>query len=660
MSRFMPVPTRALIVLGLCWLVVPTGLRAQTGAQTGAQERTHVSSPKTYAAERHLIETTLETVVAVLQEATFQDTGYSIGERLRAMATQLGSVRQSFQPMPSAGTPPPAVTRADLERLEALLRDLHAQLLALRSELEAEQNVALANRLAPVERGLFDAAETVHGMVEGERGPTVALAEGQRWLEPGHYDDEGYRPLRGSRAEREHAERERAERRRSEAGRAVDDAIEGAQDGVEAGIEGAREGIRAGVEGAREGIEDARESIRDTFGWGRKGDRDAYERDRRSRRDYDAFSRRAYAITLNDFSHDWPFSETALYRSLPAIRYNRVEGLVLGVGLPPLRWDDYDRSHLYGQAGYAFALDRWRVTVGAETQLAGGYDSDFGLKLGANYHHNTATDDTWKVNWLENSLAAFLFKYDFFDYYEIQGWTVYAVQQLSPYTQLSAGFRHDDYRSLDRNTNWALFGGDPFRVNPWIDEGDMRSVVLAFEGGRVRGIDYLPRGIAFRTEAEFGRGMGGDFAFNRYLGDVRVYLPATHRSAVSLRLRGGLLDGGDLPIQKYFTLGGVGSVRAYPQNAFLGTRMLLANVEYATQDFSLVDVIDDVQFLGFADAGWVNDAGTDAFRTEDALASAGLGLAFDDRQIRLELAWPLRDAGYGLGPSLWLRLNPSF
>src|SRR5690606_32209553 len=196
--------------------------------------------------------------------------------------------------------------------------------------------------------------------------------------------------------------------------------------------------------------------------------------------------------------------------------------------------------------------------------------------------------------WLENSLAAFFFKNDFFDYYQVHGWTAYAVQQLTPLVQLSAGFRDDEYRSLRNHTDWALFGGDGFRLNPSVDAGRMRSFVFAFEGGRVGGLDYLPAGIAFRTEVELGRGLGSDFAFNRYLGEVRGYLPVGRFSSLSLRLRAGLADGDFVPIQKQFTLGGVGSVRAYPQNAFFGTRMLLGNVEYA---FDEVDLFD----------GWIGD-----------------------------------------------------
>ena len=39
----------------------------------------------------------------------------------------------------------------------------------------------------------------------------------------------------------------------------------------------------------------------------------------------------------------------------------------------------------------------------------------------------------------------------------------------------------------------------------------------------------------------------------------------------------------------------------------------------------------------------------------------GLGIGLDDRALRLELAFPLREGPWGdRDPSLWLRLNPAF
>jgi len=370
---------------------------------------------------------------------------------------------------------------------------------------------------------------------------------------------------------------------------------------------------------------------------------------------------RSYAF-VGELWNRWPYPTNGVYRPVPAMRYNRVEGLVLGIGSGPLAWDSYHRGKIIGQAAYALDLERWRYSIGAETRLGKRYGDDgFDIKLGGDYHRQTTTNDLWKASWAENSLAAIFANNDYFDYFETQGWTFYGVAHITPYVQVSAGFRHDTYRTLKQKTTWSLFGGGGFRPNPAVMNGDMNSLVFALEGGRVRHLDRRPSGAAFRLEAEFGKGLGGDFSFDRYLGDARVYVQAGSVSGLSLRLRGGLTTGQALP-QKMFTLGGVGSMRAYPQNSFYATRMLLANTEVTFYDGSpLGDILGSgVQIFGLFDAGWVNSATTDRFRFDDVLPSAGFGASIDHRHIRLELAWPLRDVGTGTRPTVWLRLNPTF
>ncbi len=590
--------SRCLFLAAMVLLLAPTSLRAQhvnAGVQASA-----------YTAERQLIESTLETVVAVIQEVTLQNEGSGLGERLRQITAHLTHATTMMQP------PPAAVTDDDLKELRRLLRDVADRLDALRDDLEAEAEHELADRLAPIARDLRQAVREVERLAEAEdEAERVRPEDGDRWLRPGRYDD--------------HADRH-------------DDEDEW----------------------------DWHDRDREARERAREREREARSKDRRHRHDDDRKDRRGWrgyaGSFVGEYDYRWPYRrETALYHAVPAARYNRVEGLMLGLGRPPLAWDDYGRGRIYGQLGYAFALDAWRYEVGAEVRLDRSRNDDFGLKVGGAYRRNTDTRDGWKTSWLENSLAAFFFENDFFDYYEAEGWTVYAVQRLTPYAQLSAGYRQEEYRTLTKETGWSLFAGDGFPDNPPIDEDRMQSILFAFEGGRVESLSDLPRGAAFRLEAEFGDGLGGGFAFNRYVADGRLYLPLSYASSLGLRLRGGLATGDFVPLQKIFTLGGIGSVRAYPQNAFPGTRMLLGNAEYVLGDVALLDdLFDGFQLLGFFDAGWVNTFGTDTFRLDDVLPAAGLGLGFDNRAVRLELAWPLRDLGDGRDPTLWLRISPSF
>jgi len=363
---------------------------------------------------------------------------------------------------------------------------------------------------------------------------------------------------------------------------------------------------------------------------------------------------------VGDYSLSWPYQEEAGYRPVPSFRYNRVEGLVLGFGRAPLSWRGSDTGRIYGQAGYALGLEDWRYEVGAETRFGRGYNRDFDVKIGGGYHMNTGTDDAWKSNWIENSLAALLFRHDFFDYYETEGWTAYLVGRITPYVQFSAGFREDDYRSMANEVDWSVFRGNDFRINPAIDEGTMRSAVFTLEGGSVRALSTRPSGAAFRLEAEVGQGLGGDFDFSRYQGDVRTYTRFNRDTGFSLRFRGGFTEG-EVPVQKAFTLGGAGSVRAYSQNSFLGTRMMLANAELGLYDADLIDwLLDDVSVFGIFDAGWTNAGGVNEFNMEDVIPAAGFGISLDERNLRFEIAWPLKDLGAGSEPSIWFRLNPTF
>lgn len=558
-----------------------------------------MEEPRPYQRERDLIEASLETVVAVLQETTLSEDAGSLSDRLRDITARL--VQATKVMTPADAQDDVTFSPQDLERLRTLLYEIQEDLEILRVELEAEEEYGIAGRLANIERDMGRATRLADQLVEEEG----SFADAQSLDEIEHT----------KRVEGEWVYRNERSRKARRSGDDDDDDWD--------------------------------------HGW-RNGR--WYDGPFRGRHGY----RGAFVGEM--WGYEWPFrNETALYRPIPALRYNRVEGFVLGVGRMPMGWDDYYRGRVYGQIAYAFALEAWRYEVGLETRLDNSRKDDYGIKVGASYRHNTTTDDLWKTSWTENSLAAFFFENDFFDYYEAEGWTIYAVQRITPFVQFSAGYRSEEHRSLSNNTHWSLFDGGGFSVNPFVSEGQVQTVSFAVEGGHVKDLHDLPRGAAFRFEAEIGDGVGGDFAFNRYIADGRMYLPLSRESSLAMRVRGGVVDGDRIPFQKHFTLGGIGSVRGYDQNMFTGTRMLLGNAEYIIDDLSMFDdLIDDFQVIGFFDAGWTNGIRSDDFDFDDIYSSAGVGLGFANRAVRLELAWPLRDAGDGLSPSLWLRLTPSF
>ncbi|MFB6271719.1 MAG: BamA/TamA family outer membrane protein [Salinibacter sp.] len=368
---------------------------------------------------------------------------------------------------------------------------------------------------------------------------------------------------------------------------------------------------------------------------------------------------------LNDYvgaGAGWtrPHERTSvLYPTAPPFRYNRVEGLVLGVRRDPLSLRDPDETaRIYGQVSYAFALKDLRYNIGVESKII--HDPETGLKLGVSYRRQTRTPDHWKTSFLENSLSSLGLGYDFFDYYEAQGLSFYAVQALPGSVRLKAGVRTEKHRSLSRNNQWSLFDVGTVRPNPAVEQKRLQAGVLSLEGGRIRNHDDLPSGAAIRVAATLGTAFGGDINANRYEMDGRVFVPLAPDTHLGLRLRGGYATSG-APPQMQFTIGSIGSLRSYPQNAFRGTRMLLGNAEYIIDEATLdTELLEDAFLVGLFDAGWVGQPGQPV-RLNDVYPSAGFGIGLDERAVRLEVSWPLRNGSVtSSSPSIWLRITPNF
>lgn len=349
--------------------------------------------------------------------------------------------------------------------------------------------------------------------------------------------------------------------------------------------------------------------------------------------------------------------ETEANRTAPPLRYNRVEGLVLGLQRDPLQPDDEEHTRAFGQLAYAVGLNDLRYTVGVESRL---YAADpTSLTLGVQYHDQTVSPDRWKTSYAEASLASIGFGDELFDYYEAEGLSVYATQTLPHTVQVTAGVRAETHRSLTQHTGWSVFGSSSFRANPPIDDGDLQALFAELTAGTVSDPEGLPTGAAARLAATVADGIGGHFSFYRYEADARGFLPLTSDTRLGLRLRGGYTTS-RTPTQSQFSLGGVGSMRGYGQNQFRGTRMLLANAEYLVDGATVFDdVLDDLFVGGLFDAGWTGTP-DDAFRGNDIFSSAGFSVGLDERKVRLDVVWPLRDLHSNSAPSIRLRIAPSF
>jgi len=338
-------------------------------------------------------------------------------------------------------------------------------------------------------------------------------------------------------------------------------------------------------------------------------------------------------------------------------RYNRVEGLFLGAGSEKrYYWDDQRSYSLYGSVGYGFKSHHWRGNLGLSRQFA--FDDGQLFEIEVEGHSLTDTKDNWLIGVNENTAAAILIHEDYRDYFRRDGYGVnigYAMQRDYLTGQVKAGYLSDEYRSMENQTEWSIFGGNKqFRPNPAIDNGRMRSIVSSAGLSTVTTTIYGPEGWSMLATVEVAdKNFGGDFTFNRYVADIRRYQPLGRYDNLNVRFRVGTSEG-DLPFQKTYEIGGLGTLQGYPFKGEIGNRMLLMNAELIVNGDFLGDLsfwpswlMRGVNLLVLMDAGIVRNVDANALWTSgfsdmkvsDFRHDVGAGIASRNGSFRLALVW---------------------
>ena len=344
-------------------------------------------------------------------------------------------------------------------------------------------------------------------------------------------------------------------------------------------------------------------------------------------------------------------------------RYNRAEGIFLGAGSEKrYYWDGYRDFSSWGSIGYGFKSNGWRYNLGIARQFPVG--EGHLLELAVEGHRLTDTKDQWLIGQGENTAAAFLIHEDFRDYFYRAGFgvsTAYTVQHEYLTGQLKVEYLADTYLSMENRAEWSLFGGDKvFRLNPAIDHGNMRSVLVSAGISTVDKRMYGQEGWSIFGTAEFAEeSYGGDFSFRQYMMDVRRYQPLSRYDNVNLRLRAGTSEG-VLPFQKLYELGGLSTVQVLPFKAMAGNRMLLMNAEYIVNGDFLHDIdfwpswaMRGVNFLILSDAGWTRSVGSTASLDEgfgelqfkQFRSNLGVGIANRSGTFRIAYLWSTDGTG---------------
>jgi hypothetical protein len=255
--------------------------------------------------------------------------------------------------------------------------------------------------------------------------------------------------------------------------------------------------------------------------------------------------------------------------------YNRVEGLPIVFGplfeLRPTRGTlarldlrgilrtAADGSRLSGDFGYGARLELRASRVGVVGRLYG--------ETGAIEDHPLSPS--------ENGWSAFLLQRDHRDYFERRGGGGSVWVQPARPLRLELSLRRDHERSLRATDPWSLLrNSDSWRRNPLIDDGHYFTTGLLLDFDTRNEGDFPTTGWLIRARYEHSTSddiapvalpatirpdppLGGGYAFDRLLLDVRRYSRLTPSLRVNARLRAdGWLSGNRLPVQRRVSLGG--------------------------------------------------------------------------------------------------------
>ncbi len=322
------------------------------------------------------------------------------------------------------------------------------------------------------------------------------------------------------------------------------------------------------------------------------------------------------------------------------VDYNRVNGLLI---MPEITFQSEEKfmPKFYFKYGYGFASNRSVYQLGIEQKL---FDYNQ-TKLGGSVYRLTKTEDNWISDSSENSFYAVLAKEDFRDYYGAEGGNIYVEQHLGFAHTFRAEYSYESLSWLPAHTGlWSLFGGDKrFRENFSSVDAPRRNAVSDYDKSEA----VVKASYVFNTvedeRGELARAgwvggvqyehsssrLGSDFAFDRFIVELRRYQPLTYMQNFNVRLMYGGANG-NLPLHRWFYLGGIRTLRGYDIKQFYGSRMAMANCEYVV-DFPRTSVGLAILF-DIGKTGWESDF----LSKGEWRGDVGIGVRFDD-WLRLEL-----------------------
>ena len=202
-----------------------------------------------------------------------------------------------------------------------------------------------------------------------------------------------------------------------------------------------------------------------------------------------------------------------------------------------------------------------------------------GFAVGAESFDIVSKIEPWQLTEPDGGLAAFFLKRDYFDFFGRHGSRAY-VSAFRGNATLTVGVSEERWSSRRERDVYSLFrGDDSWRENPEVNDGVARLLDLGFQvdtrnnpvdplAGWYVSAHYERASGRFETE---GTSVAADladgrakFGYGRAFIDLRRYNRISPKRRLNTRLVfGGWVHGDDLPLQRRFSVGGIGTLPGY-------------------------------------------------------------------------------------------------
>ena len=353
--------------------------------------------------------------------------------------------------------------------------------------------------------------------------------------------------------------------------------------------------------------------------------------------------------------------------------FSPADGLSPALGYSATIFDHgrFNHTFIEGYASYKFGREEPGYSLGVERPFFGGPR----VFLGVETHDVTTSDDLWRLSSFEQAMVSLAFKNSFRDYYRRRGNQVFGVLRPDGHNEFTLMARWDRHEALPNSESYSFFRDEhelrpPLpvqnqRVNAFVVGYTFDTRALTAAGSHTTYARHLKDslygygtrvapGLRLEWTSEIaGRALGGDATFDRHIFNARGHVPISRHTLLSMRGLFGF-SGGTVPVERVFSLGGIGSVRGYSFKEVSGTGMALMNAEYrihlGSSDGS--DRHDAPNVFMFYDAGRVSGTATSTRWLQ------GTGVGFGAGGVRIEFGFRTDDIPNSR--QILVRFSPTF